>query len=563
MEDSEVSNVGVKVQKAVIFTLLLTAALAAGSVETGPTDQQIPPWQHLWDGLAPVDQGQSDGAGNLIKNSEPDWALQGPGGNGTPSEFDDPSWVPPAQDWGADILVGEPEYQPSGRISVDNDTETGDIYVSMLHRDPAEDDTAHIWRSTDGGATWSDFPRIIGNNSSVGHLNDAQVLCGHGPGDTTWVYIVSAASKAGLRIRRETPDASKFHWVTIDTTTTITRVAIDRNIENPEHLFVVWTEADGDIRAMSSTNAGATWGNANYVASGRRGASFAAGGDGYGYIAYMDDTDSTYYRIARFNNNLISPSWSFVTIDSASNQRFREVAVAADRTAPGDSQVAIALVIQRYTGNGNIYPRYAYTANGGMSWSASFWPVTNQSRSTWLMRFPRIRRSYNDNLFRAIVSVPETTTAWDTIVYAYTRADDPTNWEARGEHNDYRNTGEVSHDIGYSSLTSGGFIAYREYGQGRVWFDGWDFTEISAGPSPVQPRRMTSAFGSGVKLTLPRRARVAASLYDQDGRLVRRLFDGTMESGEHRLDLGVINRICFLRVTVDGRTETVKLVNLR
>ncbi len=550
-------------QKILVLTLLLTAAvLAASSVETGPTEQQVPPWQHLWDGLLPVDQGQSDGTSNVIKSTETNWALQDPGGTGTSSEFDDPNWQRPPRYWGNDILVGEVGYENDGRISVDNDDATDDIYVCMLNRDVGTADTAHIWRSTNGGATWLDFPGIIGNSGLVGHLRDAQILCGHGRADTSWLYIVSAASNAGLRIRRMTPDESKFLWVTIDTTTTVVRVAVDRNIENPEHLFVVWTEADGDIRAMSSTNAGGTWANASYVASGRRGASFAAGGDGYGYIAYMDDTDSTYYRVGRFKNNLVSPSWSFNTVDSAPTERYREVAIAADRTAPGDSQVAITLAIQRYTGNGNIFPNYGWTLNGGTSWSASFWPVTNQSRETWLMRFPRIRRSYDSPLFRAIVSVPETTTTWDTIVYAYTRAGDPTNWEERGEYNDYRNTREVPHDIGQSGFTSGGFIAYREYGSGNVWF-GYNFTGVGTGPTRVQPRRMTTVFGGEANLTLPKRSHVSAAVYDQDGRLVQRLIDGMMEAGGHRLNPGVTSGICFLRVAVDGKVETAKLVRLQ
>jgi hypothetical protein len=549
-------------QKTVFLTLLLTAAvLAASSVETGPTEQQVPPWQHLWDGLLPVDQGQSDGTSNVIKSNEPDWALQGRGGAGTPSEFDDPNWQHPARDWGNDILVGEVGYENSGRISVDNDDVTDDIYVCMLNRDVTTADTAHIWRSTDGGATWLDFPSIIGN-SSVGHLTDAQILCGHGPGDTTWLYIVSAASNLGLRIRRMTPDESKFLWVTIDTATTVVRVAIDRNIENPEHLFCFWQLSSGTIRRMSSTDAGATWANSGTVSSGRRGISCAAGGDGYVYVAFMDDTDSTFYRVGRYTNNLGGTS-VFTNLDSNSTRRFREVAIAADRTAPGNSQVAITLAIQRYTGNGNIFPNYGWTLNGGTSWSTSFWPVTNQSRETWRMRFPRIRRPYDSPGFRAIVSVPEATTSWDTIVYGYTTGSNPTNWVNRGEHNDHRNTGEVSHDIGSSGLTGGGFIAYREYGLGNVWFDGYDFTGIGAGPTPVQPCRMTTVFGGEANLTLPKRSRVTASVYDQDGRLVRKLVNGMLEAGRHRLDPGVTSGVCFLRVAVDGKVETAKLVRLQ
>jgi hypothetical protein len=551
-------------QKLILTTLLLvTAALAASSAVTGPAELQVPPWQRLQDNLAPTDKSQPGGAGNVIKNKEPDWTLQNPGGTGTPSSFDDPNWQQPARDWGDDILVGEPSYHSSGRISVDDDDATGDVFVCMLHKDATTADTAHIWRSTDGGVTWQQHWPIVGNSGVVGDLNDAQILCGHGPGDTTWLYVVSAASNAGLRIRRSTPDTSKFLWVTIDTATNILRVAVDRNVEDPEHIFCAWENANGQIYAMSSTDAGATWANRVYVSSGRHGVSIAAGGAGYGYVAYMDTLDSTYYRVGRFKNNLVTPNWTFVDVDTGSIRRFREVSIAADRTAPGDSQVAIALATYRRTDNNNIGPRYGWTLDGGTSWSANFWPVTNQSRSTWLARFPRIRRSYGSDLFRAIVSMPETTTTWDTIVYAYARAGDPTNWLERGEYNDNRNTGEVSHDIGYSNLTNGGFIAYRQYGQAKVWFDGYSFTGVSADPLLLQPRRMTVVFGGGANLALARRALVRVSAYDQGGRLVRQIFSGMMDAGQHHLDPGVSGGVHFLRVTIGDQTETAKLVSLR
>jgi hypothetical protein len=553
-------------RRAVFLTLLLTAAvLAAGSVQTGPTERVIPTWQHVWDGLAPVDQGQSHGTSNVVKNTEPDWALQGSGGTKTPSEFDDPAWQRPPRDWGNDVLVGAPAYKNSGRISVDNDDATGDIFVCMLNRDASEADTAHIWRSTDGGVTWQQHWNIIGT-STVGDLNDAQILCGHGPGDTTWLYVVSASSKLGLRIRRTTPDTSAFHWVTIDTTTTIVRVAMDRNIENPEHIFCFWEKSNGDIRAMSSTDAGATWANAVFVSAGRHGVSCAAGGDGYGYVAYMDTTDSTYLQIGRFNNNLVSPTWVFNHVDSNYQRRFREVAIAADRTAPGDGQVAVALSTYRYTVLNNIGPRYAWTLNGGTSWSSSFWPVTNQNRPTWLAHFPRIRRSYDSPLFRAIVSMPETTTSWDTIVYAYAYASAPDTWVGRGELNDYRNTGEASHDLGYSSTCNGGFVTYRQYGASNVWFDGYDFTGVAASPTPVPSRCVTPVLGGGANLTLANRARVTATLYDQNGRKAGELFNGMLDAGEHRLNPpqgGLARGVYFLRVAVDGRVGTAKLVRLQ
>ena len=116
-----------------------------------------------------------------------------------------------------------------------------------------------------------------------------------------------------------------------------------------------------------------------------------------------DDTDSTYYRVGRFDNNLVSPGWEFNTIDEASDHRFREVAIAADRTAPGGSQRAIALATYEIGSSNVIGPRYGWTTDGGTSWSSSFWPVTNQPRETWDARMPRIRRPYDSPSFRAIV----------------------------------------------------------------------------------------------------------------------------------------------------------------
>jgi hypothetical protein len=74
---------------------------------------------------------------------------------------------------------------------------------------------------------------------------------------------------------------------------------------------------------------------------------------------------------------------------------------------------------------------------------------------------------------------------------------------------------------------------------------------------------MTTVFGGEANLALPRRSRVSASVYDQGGRLVRELFNGTMEAGEHRLNPGVTSGVCFLRVAVDGKVETAKLVRLQ
>ena len=97
----------------------------------------------------------------------------------------------------------------------------------------------------------------------------------------------------------------------------------------------------------------------------------------------------------------------------------------------------------------------------------------------------------------------------------------------------------------------------------NIWFDGSsNYTGIGAAPAPVQPCGVTAVFGGEVNLTLARRSRVSASLYDQSGRLVCELVSGTLEAGRHRLNAGAVSGVCFLRVTVDGMAETAKLVRV-
>ena len=550
-------------QKTLVLALLLAAAaLASTPAETGPLEPQVPPWQHLLDGLVPADQGQNYGTSTAVNGPEPDPSLQGGGGSNAPSETDGQGWQRPALDWGDDILVAEPVREYNGRISLDNDNLTDDIYICIFNEDPTEEDTGHIWLSTNGGATWQKHSRVRGT-AVVGDLNDVQLLCGHGPGDTAWVYTVVEQSILGLRIRRMSRDSSAFKWITIDTSTTVRRVALDRNTENPEHLFCAWERDNGYLYIMSSTDAGETWGNAQAITNDARGVSLAAAGDGVGYVAYMrNSSDSTYYVVARFENNLVTPNWEFDSVDMDANHRFRQLAIAAERTSPGNTQTVITLATYRRNDNNNIAPRYAWTTNGGGAWTSSWWPVVDV-RSTWLARFPRIRYSYDDDLFRGIVTMPETTADWDTLVYAYATAAHPDSWTGRTVINEHRATGEVWPDVGYCGLAGGGIVAYRENAARSVWFDGWDFTGIEAGPTPVQPSRMTTVFGGEANLTLPRRSHVSAAVYDQDGRLVRKLLNGTMEAGQHRLDPGVTSGVCFLRVTVDGKTETAKLVRLQ
>lgn len=538
-----------------IVALLVGMTLASVATEC-PTGQQDNPWFHQWEGLAPVDQGQNDGTSITTDNGQTDW-VRCSGTPGSQIQNDTPGQRS-GRDWGDDILVGNSGSIPTlGRLTTDA-AANGDMYVGLLVPNAGVDDTGLVWLSTDAGQTWSPGPVVVGNATSGG-IVDYQILVGSD------VYYFVQYELYGLWVR-----ASGIGWVQISTDTTIRRISVDRNIESPEHVFVCWTESDGDIRMLTSNDGGSTWGNANWVSSGRRGASFAAGADGYGYVAYMDATDSTYYRVGRFTNNLISPAWSFVTLDTSSDARYREVSIAADRTTPGASQTALTLVTYQYVPNGNIGPRYAYTQDGGITYSASYWPPTNNVRTTWDSRHPVIRRSYDSDLFRALVTMVEPTTSWDTLVYAFSRGTSPSTWEDRNTPNDHQITGEYGAGVGYSSTVSGGYIVYREYALADVWSDGWNYTGTSEQPSSnVKSATAVPTFISdrdGVRLSLKSQSRVSATICDRTGRVIANVFNGTLSAGDHRLPVNSANvseGVYFLRLSINGQVETAKLVRVQ
>lgn len=492
---------------------------------------------------------------------EVDWATVGPGGR---QILEDEATIPltPFIDWDNDVMIDElPVLPTGGKISADV-APNGDIYVAIWAPVTGQD-TIYHYRSTDGGQTWDQFSRL---RSAVRYRDMVLRIGSDAGGD--WIYTFMVHQDAGgLYVRRLRPDLSDFNFIQIVGGDSIRRIAADRNVESPQHLFIAYETDIGSIRRASSSNEAMSWGNTGYVAAAAFRPAIAAGGDGYVYITYIYRSDSTRYQVGRYTNNFISPGMVFNYVGTDPDNRFLEVSVAGARTAPGASQTAILLTTCKWAPNDNDRALYAYTTNGGVSWSHEPWPPTNIARETWRARGPYIRSSYYNpgDLFRGIVTMPEATTGFDSLVYAFSRPTSPSNWEQRDVHNDHRITGEFGGQTDASSRNAGAFIAYRQYGNRRIWFDGYNFTGVAEGVKPVpvaEPVRVP--FGRNeVRLSLDRPAPVRVVVFDGAGREVGVVHDGTLAAGEHRLPVtaGAPARgVYFVSVDIAGRRQTGKLV---
>jgi len=544
--------------RAFVLTLAVCTALtgtAFASLESPPASMPAAPVSAP-DGRPDVEVGPI-GVSRILKTGEPDRlveALPGPGVR------EDESSIPltPFVDWGNDVLVAEPAGSLTfGKISVDV-APNGDIYAAIVNRYQAGRDTLYMFVSTNGGTSWGEHARVIADT-----LKDFCLRVGS-DGGGTWIYTFISYN-LGITVRRLRPDTSAFNWIVIADGDSWSRVSADRNIEATQHLFCAYESQGGHMRMKSSADAAATWGNERFLATVCANPSVAAGGDGYVYVSFLPRAESTFHWVGRYTNNLISPSFVWNRPDSVATHRFREVSVAAARTAPGGSQTAIILNTYRFTGNDNIGPRYSWTTNGGVSWTSSFWPPTNVTRETWLATGPYIRNPYGSASFRAVVTMPENTTSFDSIVYAMATPAAPTNWLNRDVHNDYRATGEFGAQVDNSSKTSGGFIVYRQFATRRVWFDGYNFTGVEEGakPEPVAGRVALPFGRNEVRFSLDQPTPVRATVYDGTGREVGLVHDGTLGAGEHRLTVptaGLAHGIYFINVDIAGARQTAKLV---
>jgi hypothetical protein len=473
-------------------------------------------------------------------------------------------------EWGQDVLVGSPnESLSTSKLTADSDS-NGDIYVSALARDSGGPDTIYAWRSTDGGDSWS-LTGCLASDSSTGHIRDCELRVG-GDAEGAWVYhfviLDASGASGGLWLYRQRPPALPGTWVLIvPGGDTIRRLAADRNIEDPQHLFVAWETQGGLINLMSSSDSGQTWGNLRTAFSGCERPALCAGGDGYVYVA-ANARDSSYVAVARYSANLTNPTPVTAKLDSSSDRRVWDPSIAADRVASESLQTAIVMYSHRDTA-GKTTPHFGWTTTGGASWGSAVWPVTNQSRTTWDARYPCVRRSYDDDLIRAVVTMHEPSKNWDTLVYAYARPGSPTSWEGRATLNGFRASDLVGAKAGYSIATDGGFLTYGTYTGNSIYFDGYHFVGTSddtrAGSVPAVQARL--AWGdSRLDLDLGCPARIRIVGYDCCGRSVGVLYAGSLAAGSHTLELRVGDLragVYYLDIGTDAVHQVAKMVLAR
>lgn len=483
-----------------------------------------------------------------------------------------PSQDPPRILWGTDQLIRTGSLPTFGRLSMDH-AANGDLYVCLFSPYGTPQDTIFVYRSQDGGLTWSQW-QYSNNTAGDDSLVDGFIRVG--PGTNPWVYTFAHYSTAGggLYVRRQRADGTNNSWNLIARGDTVRNVSADRNIENPSTLFLTYrfgASFDG-LRLIASYDSGATWTNGRYVASGNvNNPSVCAGGDGYVYLTWAQDTCPIW--VGRYTNNLISPSMVFSRVDSTGEGTWNPT-IAAARTTPGTSQTAWILNRHMHS-NGNADVHMATTTNGSVTWATMPWPITNAGgRTEWDMRYPYLRYSY-DYSVPLVSGMAVLAGVYDSVAFGFSRIATPTTWEDRVVPNDYSNTGEFGAVVdNVSGTTGGGNIAYRRYGSPEVWSDTYRGTGVEQGGSITPPSGLTLASArpnpltrtTSIAFSLPKSGSVDLAVYDIAGRKVATLAQGTMSAGSHEVSWNGAKApagVYLYRLSFEGKTLTNRMVVVR
>ncbi len=520
------------------------------------------PWLKTDNSGIPMDEIFTPSQGNPMNSNIPDVnaevskpVIENDGdtgsGNGNPGIL-----------WGTDRLVRSGGILTFGRLSMD-DNDNGDMYVAVLQHVSGTDDTIRFYVSSDG-ITWTEWPHPI-YHPDGDTVYQVELLVG--PGANPWIYSFCHSQDAGtpntgaIILRRLREDGSTFNWVWIAMPgDSLKDIAVDIDASGTLYLsYMKRTSATTwGVYGTMSTDEGLTWSTPVFISDGDRNTpEIAIGNDNYFYIAYV--VDDSIIRIGR-NDNGLSGAWNFEDVETDGDQEYAP-SVAASRVQAGASQTAWVLYRNYHSNTGNYDIHYAYTTNGGTSWSYSVWPPANFAYGE--QKFPWVHTSLDypyDICVASSVAYPAG--VQDSIITVWASSSDPTSWQSREIINDYEATIEFAPRCELNIDLGGTAVVYRQYGSGLVWFDYWwniGVEETSKAQTLPYYSVIPQRGGALIKFSLPYGKMTKINLYSPSGRnlkSIEKYFDSGMNT--YRISIPKTG-VYFIKI--DERTT--KIITLR
>jgi len=470
----------------------------------------------------------------------------------------------PGQDWNNDVLVF------SGRTGsgqcFDVDETTGDIYA-MFDTDHSAQDTAYVYRSQDGGATWSFWCRSTSSFS----IDDPQIRVVKDSSGQSYVCMFFMISNT-LKMRYMTPDQTTSGWTAVTPYHPIS-YDVDGEIGSNGWVYVVYADNSSNhhmyVTRLSLDDFNWVDHRVLFTYPGINPCpSIAAGADSTVIVSFCENRTSanTEMRIKRSTNYAVDWTQSVQISNNTAGYSISETSIALGHNAASPAGWVLATFGGTATGT-NV--EFYYTDDAGSTWTYG-----DILAGTDDQHLPDVRanKATNDDsaVTLAFVDEPE-----DAVMFAFSFAEIPSTFLSLTQVNQFDATGYWPPAAGWAGYSSA--VLYTSFAQGyNAYFDWFGNTaneeetsavvntasEAAVSPNPFSE---SAAISFSVAGTEP----VSISVYSISGRLVNTLvnneilgggehtvqWNGTGFSGEH-----VAPGVYLCRFTAGSQSSVIRMV---
>lgn len=478
---------------------------------------------------------------------------------------DEGSSVWPDQDWNNDILIY------GGRVGSGQDFDieegTNDIYV-IFDTDHASQDSANVYRSQDGGATWTFWRASF---SSTEEVNAPRIRVVNDTSGQSWVCMFFLIGNT-LRMRYMTPDQSSSGWTTV-TAEDVIYYDVDGEVGNNAWVYATYVVAasDNDIRATRLSLQNKTWVDDTALFDNPAMVpypSIAVGTGGTVSVAFLDDRLTTNQQIRIKRSTNYGSSWLGSALVGDNTGAFGLAWTSIAYTHSSTENGWIFTTYEGTSSDDNL--GYYYTTNAGASWTygSTFGGTGDQN-----MPYIRARKTAIGSATLSFNDDPG-----DSTMYAWTSGSSPTNFTTPERVNDFNATGNWPAVAGWTGSFSA--VLYTNWNVNyRLCFDWYGNTaveeetsasvtgvaQITSSPNPFTDMATINFSVTG---TNP----VSISIYNVYGRLIKTIVDSeSFTNGDHSVQWSGVDSngttvapgVYFCRMNTSGSILSNRMVMIR
>lgn len=296
--------------------------------------------------------------------------------------------------WGNDLMVHAGGAEDISLVSADGDT----LYLAALQRNyGSSDDTVYIYRSANGGDSWTLSGILYFPASEVAQI---ELLDFYGPLGPSYLLLFSRYTPTGrIWVTRIKPNGSIENFIAVNESAQ--DFAVDRNYPGSNYRAIMVYDSSGVIRSVRSepTSYASVWQDNVSTGTLGRDVGFAYGYNGSNYLTFNGGASGNLYLWA--NYNYADPtSWAIANreiLETGNTDTTKQADVVASRHDTSAQTIAVVYT-HEISGTENL--RWA-RKTGGSGWTSQMGWVTNNTldfKQTHLYS----RRVNGNDVFQAV-----------------------------------------------------------------------------------------------------------------------------------------------------------------